>query len=36
MKIGYAQVSTQEQDPALQLDALKKEGCEKIQSYEGF
>ena len=28
MKIGYALVSTQDQ--ALQLDALTKEGCEKI------
>jgi DNA invertase Pin-like site-specific DNA recombinase len=30
MLIGYARVSTQEQDPALQHDALTKEGCEKI------
>jgi DNA invertase Pin-like site-specific DNA recombinase len=30
MKIGYARVSTQDQDLALQLDALTKEGCEKV------
>jgi DNA invertase Pin-like site-specific DNA recombinase len=30
MKIGYARVSTHEQDLALQLDALAKEGCEKV------
>lgn len=30
MKIGYARVSTLEQDPALQHDALNKAGCEKI------
>ena len=30
MKIGYARVSTQEQDFAVELDALTKEGCEKI------
>jgi len=30
MKYGYARVSTEDQNPALQLAALKKAGCQKI------
>lgn len=30
MKIGYARVSTQDQNEQLQVDALKQSGCEKI------
>ena len=30
MKIGYARVSTADQNLTLQIDALQKEGCQKI------
>ena len=30
MLVGYARVSTQDQNPGLQLDALRGVGCEKI------
>lgn len=30
MLIGYARVSTQEQDPALQHDALEQSGCDMV------
>ena len=30
MKIGYARVSTKEQNLSLQMDALEKEGCKRI------
>jgi len=30
MRIGYARVSTGDQNPDLQEDALQKAGCEKI------
>jgi DNA invertase Pin-like site-specific DNA recombinase len=30
MKIGYARVSTEDQNPDLQLAALKKAGCKRV------
>lgn len=35
MKYGYARVSTDDQDPALQLAALKKAGCRQTFTDEG-
>ena len=36
MKYGYARVSTDDQNPALQLAALKKAGCRTVFKDEGL
>jgi DNA invertase Pin-like site-specific DNA recombinase len=36
MQYGYARISTIDQNPALQLDALEKAGCEKIYKDAGI
>lgn len=36
MKYGYARVSTDDQNPALQLSALKKAGCREVFKDEGI
>ncbi len=36
MKIGYARVSTQDQNLALQLRALESTGCERIYTDQGY
>lgn len=36
MIYGYARVSTKDQDPKLQLDALEKYGCDKIYKDHGI
>ena len=36
MLLGYARVSTLDQKPALQLDALTRAGCERIFTDEGI
>ena len=36
MKYGYARVSTEEQNPALQLAALKRQGAKRFSSTKGY
>jgi DNA invertase Pin-like site-specific DNA recombinase len=35
MRVGYARVSTIDQNPDLQLDALRRAGCDKIHTERG-
>lgn len=35
MRVGYARVSTADQNPELQLEALRRAGCEKIFTERG-
>jgi DNA invertase Pin-like site-specific DNA recombinase len=35
MRVGYARVSTSDQSPDLQIDALRQAGCEKIHTEKG-
>jgi DNA invertase Pin-like site-specific DNA recombinase len=34
MRIGYARVSGEDQNPALQLDVLKQAGCKRVFTYK--
>ncbi len=36
MKYGYARVSTEDQNPALQLVALQRAGCKTVFKDEGL
>ena len=36
MRLGYARVSTDDQNPNLQVDALRKAGCDKIFTDRGI
>jgi len=35
MRVGYARVSTIDQNPELQLEALRRAGCEKVFTERG-